>query len=265
MKGFSILAATFWAVVGMTGCDSPSNQNDTESAWTAVTGRVLLVQVADLSPSDLEAMPEEIWSAVEESGWFTTPRGLEREKPLTGTLLRKYGATAFGIAVDGRPITIGEEGEFAVDLPDRSYRPSVTLLMDGEVVGSEVVQVEWVAQNERSPEIHVLWHKLRDQHGLHDHHAGGDHDGHGEPTEEDGLQKSHIACLDYNGRFGNCRNYSSGWRRYANFVLSDCDYAWGTFGLCWLDQFGREGADRFCDGSRNCSSLIGHAQREHCH
>ncbi len=39
-------------------------------------------------------------------------------------------------------------------------------------------------------------------------------------------------CMDYNGVFTDCVNYGSGWKRYRNFILSDCDYAMGQ-GHCW--------------------------------
>ena len=39
-------------------------------------------------------------------------------------------------------------------------------------------------------------------------------------------------CMDYNGVFTDCVNYSSGWKKYRNFILSDCDYALGQ-GHCW--------------------------------
>lgn len=42
------------------------------------------------------------------------------------------------------------------------------------------------------------------------------------------------AYLDYNGPFGNCINYSSGWWKYQNFIASDCNIAmqFPTF-MCW--------------------------------
>ncbi|KAK3292357.1 uncharacterized protein B0H64DRAFT_426488 [Chaetomium fimeti] len=40
------------------------------------------------------------------------------------------------------------------------------------------------------------------------------------------------ACMDYNGLVTDCKNYSSGWKKYRNFVDSDCDVSLGK-GHCW--------------------------------
>ncbi|KAH6650562.1 hypothetical protein F5144DRAFT_556517 [Chaetomium tenue] len=39
-------------------------------------------------------------------------------------------------------------------------------------------------------------------------------------------------CMDYNGVVTDCKNYSSGWKKYRNFVDSDCDVSLGK-GHCW--------------------------------
>jgi hypothetical protein len=39
-------------------------------------------------------------------------------------------------------------------------------------------------------------------------------------------------CMDYNGLVTDCKNYSSGWKKYRNFVDSDCDVSLGK-GHCW--------------------------------
>jgi hypothetical protein len=39
-------------------------------------------------------------------------------------------------------------------------------------------------------------------------------------------------CMDYNGLVTDCKNYSSGWKKYRNFVDSDCDVSLGR-GHCW--------------------------------
>jgi hypothetical protein len=39
-------------------------------------------------------------------------------------------------------------------------------------------------------------------------------------------------CMDYNGIVTDCKNYSSGWKKYRNFVGSDCDTSLGR-GHCW--------------------------------
>jgi hypothetical protein len=39
-------------------------------------------------------------------------------------------------------------------------------------------------------------------------------------------------CMDYNGIVTDCKNYSSGWKKYRNFVGSDCDVSLGK-GHCW--------------------------------
>lgn len=39
-------------------------------------------------------------------------------------------------------------------------------------------------------------------------------------------------CMDYNGYVTDCKNYSSGWKKYRNFVGSDCDISLGR-GHCW--------------------------------
>ncbi|KAK4183478.1 hypothetical protein QBC35DRAFT_418849 [Podospora australis] len=39
-------------------------------------------------------------------------------------------------------------------------------------------------------------------------------------------------CMDYNGIVTDCVNHSSGWKKYRNFVESDCDYSLGA-GHCW--------------------------------
>jgi hypothetical protein len=39
-------------------------------------------------------------------------------------------------------------------------------------------------------------------------------------------------CMDYNGIFTNCVNAGSGYRRYLNFINSDCDVAL-AMGHCW--------------------------------
>lgn len=71
------------------------------------------------------------------------------------------------------------------------------------------------------------------------------------------------ACLDYNGPYGNCKNYDSwySWRKYANFVGSDCDYAMGI-GYCWNELMPGVSCNH---GNTNCSPLIGHSQSHHCH
>jgi len=69
-------------------------------------------------------------------------------------------------------------------------------------------------------------------------------------------------CRDYNGNLGDCINYSSGWRKYTNFILSDCDYAMGA-GYCWNELM--PGVSCVHLGYTNCGYLIGHTSAHHCH
>ncbi len=39
-------------------------------------------------------------------------------------------------------------------------------------------------------------------------------------------------CMDYNGIFTDCINHGGGWRKYTNFIGSDCDWALAA-GECW--------------------------------
>lgn len=39
-------------------------------------------------------------------------------------------------------------------------------------------------------------------------------------------------CMDYNGIFTDCINHGGGWRKYRNFIGSDCDWALAA-GECW--------------------------------
>ena len=43
---------------------------------------------------------------------------------------------------------------------------------------------------------------------------------------------SNTVCMDYNGYGTDCVNYSSGWKRYKNFIGSDCGVATSR-GYCW--------------------------------
>lgn len=69
-------------------------------------------------------------------------------------------------------------------------------------------------------------------------------------------------CLDYNGRFGTCEDLG-GWRRFRNFIASDCAAAMGN-GHCWTEIM--PGPGHGCNhGGNNCSHFIGHPSGHHCH
>ena len=82
---------------------------------------------------------------------------------------------------------------------------------------------------------------------LHDQHHGGHH------------TNSHLPCLDYNGPYGNQKDNQWWGQSNVNFIGSDCDVAFYT--CMWYDFT----KSPICNGSYNCSSLIGHCTGYHKH
>ncbi|WP_078666694.1 MULTISPECIES: hypothetical protein [Carboxydocella] len=78
--------------------------------------------------------------------------------------------------------------------------------------------------------------------------------------ESDGVTgQAYIPCLDNNGWF----NYGPSTPEHIGFPGSDCDISLGNYAECWPEVFG-EGT-RYCDGTKNCSRLIGHSMYWHSH
>lgn len=227
---------------------------------TTIEGDVILTQVADLSDEEIARLPQEILPAVEQGGWQRSELGLERSKVLTPGLITATHSHGLEIRVNGVPIDWAEDGSFiARDVPvTETGELNVDLVIYDKARTASFIKAD-VDQSRGNTDIRIRWYKL--QQPAHDEHAEHEHLG----TASSELHTAGFACRDYNGPFGDCKNYHDGLWKYTNFILSDCDYAWGTYGVCWLDMLGDEGADRYCNANRNCSALIGHSHSHHCH
>lgn len=218
-------------------------------------GYAWMTQVAELTHEDIANLNDEVMDVILATGWTRTLRGFERSKLVEPQVVWDIMGIEFIFEVDDREITIAEDGSISMDMVPTAI-PAVRLFTRKGVEREEYTSpsVEYSVFTDRNGrsgiEIASFRAGPRAQEYSNHHHGG------------DSASSASLPCIDYNGRYGNCTNYSSGWRKYVNFILSDCDYAWGSYGYCWYDH----GDNSYCNGTtRNCSSLIGHSSSHHCH
>jgi hypothetical protein len=242
------------SLIGMVGAGCGSS----EPRLQTFSGRFMLIQVADLPQSDIDNIPANMMPAIQQGGWTRTSRGLERSKIFARTHFEQYRKDEVVVTLNGVPLEWHSDGTYeAKDVPvSPSDQIKTELVMNGEEKHSDFIGTELVPTSDGHHDVNLLWYKLREpEHSNEGHNHGGVVH-----------SAAYVPCLDYNGPFGNCVNYSSGFGRYQNFVASDCDYAWGNYGYCWADMVGGDDSGgRYCNGTKNCSPLIGHSSYHHCH
>jgi hypothetical protein len=222
----TILAISLVGVTQASGIDSSKSEQ-----VSGLQGRIL--GVIEIPKSEI---PEEFLEGerakMAEGGWVIADTGLRREG----------GLPSVAVKVGKYATVTDENGYYELEgIPAGSHRLQVVLDDRKEVLVDRTVII--TAGRSRSKDIYAYYRTIDEV--VHGNQRGS---------------QSNVPCLDYNGPYGDCVNYSSGWRRYQNFILSDCDRAYFADG-CWRDSTN----NRHCNGSHNCSHAIGHSSGHHCH
>ncbi len=194
-------------------------------------GTLTVVTVEELDATEWALMPLDMLSHLYAHGWTRTDRGLERREDVTPFTLR----TADGEA------TVNADGTFRFRGSEepKLYYQGFEILPDAPLtrkVENGVVQL-------------TVTLSIRDHLTHHEHLPKA-----GDPSVQ------YVPCLDYNGPWGNQRDYPHYHPQAAiNFNGSDC---WSAWPVCMLRDFTPW---KYCNGSRNCSGLIGHCSGYHRH
>lgn len=183
-----------------------------------------------------------------------------RYDPETGEMRVYFPVRSAVVAREGRRFEASSHGSLSVEgdvdpgalrVIGRRQTAEITgvatnTLEDGILLLASPVEVDHILDGD----VLVFDFGERELSGHHDH--GGAHHAHGALGARVGCLANHggvnctiafgvgqgrcpfnpAVCMDYNGVFTDCVNYASGWKRYRNFILSDCDYAMGQ-GQCW--------------------------------
>lgn len=229
-------------------CNSEPQKTDT------FHGYVKIVQIADLNTEELSYLPAQARDSIVRDGWNVTTHGLERSKIFERSLYETYHKHDFILTANGIPIEWHSDGSFlAKNIPiTDGISPEISIIINGTKRTAPFISTEIIASQNGTSDININWYKLRESAHTHTDSTSGL------------LTSEPVPCLDFNGPYGDCVNYSSGASKYLNFIKSDCYYAWIPYGLCWLDFFGN-GDDHYCDNMTNCSHFIGHPAERHCH
>lgn len=217
-------------------------------AWSQVTvgrgtieGQVLgilqLEKTKEVSDF-LSSLTSEKKIALKKLGWQETKTHLEREGGLKGVT----------VSVADHKSTTDKKGNYRLtDLSEGEH--TLTVSFRDEVLSTESVIVQ--RDRVRKKNIYAVHFDLDKAFKM--------------GQSEGVTTQSHLPCLDCNGPWGDCKKpghvIGNQWGSGGlNFVLSDCDQAYFRAG-CWRDHT----RYRYCNGSRNCSPMIGHSSYHHCH
>ncbi len=213
------------------GCQGGTTPTEADTQDTQVSsGTLHVVSVLELPDSAVATLPSEALQQMGMHGWVRSDVGFERHEDPTSFSVRSGNVVS----------KVGPDGAF--QLTDREdcalYFKDVPLLMD---------ELPLVRTVDAEGNVHMtMTLSVRAHDELHQRH-GGHH------------TNSHLPCLDYNGPYGNQKDNQWWGQAGVNFVGSDCDLAFVT---CVQYDYSKS---PICNGSFNCSSLIGHCTGYHKH
>lgn len=245
MKRLVVLVALAVMVMTMFAAISTRSEQTNQQFTASIEGAICGIKQFSRSPEiDTELTLEKLRG----SGWIRTATHYQKTVILS----------SFYVAIDDdlTPICVDTNGQFKISTTPGVHTIHVFDADEVELIYREVF-IEEVGETAYLPIVIVNDLENHSCCAIREHIDTGN-------MSHDESNESNITvlpCLDYNGPYGNCVNYSSGWRKYTNFVFSDCDLA-SDRGHCWSEFMPGHSCNH---GGRNCSVYIGHSQRHHCH
>lgn len=229
------------------------------------TGYLYLTHVIPFTADDMAELSsspdgQEALSLLASGGWTWTDRGFATTKKLSPAELSVNGdiGLEFEVFMGDKVARVGADGSLLVDGDINADDIMVMAYADdgaeAMVMNSDTVQLNIIDIN-GIKSVEIVSYVAEHSHDGHDGHDTGSESNMAPPPS------SSVPCRDYNGRWGNCSSSATGYQKYKNFIGSDCFYAIAVWGLCFMDFSSWD----YCNGSRNCSWMIGHSSSHHCH
>lgn len=196
------------------------------------TGSLHIVSVLEMPDSMVAALPHGALQEMSNEGWVRTAQGFERyEDP-----------TTFSVSSGAIVSTVKSDGSF--EIADRN---NYTLQFMSLPISMDRAPIQTTIAADGT--VHMMAMLSVREHLMHnDHHGAGGH-----------VPNGTLACLDYNGPYGNQKDNQWWGQAQTNFIGSDCAVA---FSSCVFYDFTKS---PICNGSFNCSSLISHCTGYHKH
>lgn len=261
-------SVAFFALMATMACnpaESPDATPAQPDSEVAETGYLYLTHVIPFTAdnvAELASSPDgqAALSLLATDGWTWTERGFETTKKVSPAELSINGdiGLEFEVYMNGKATPVGADGSLIVDGDINTDDIMVMAYADdgaeAMVMNSENVQLN-IIEMDGIKSIEIVSYVAEHNHDGHDDHDTGSQANMAPPPS------SYLPCRDYNGRWGNCSSSASGYQRYLNFIGSDCYYAIAWWGICFMDFTSWD----YCNGSRNCSWMVGHSSSHHCH
>lgn len=234
-RRLGVAAAVLLLPVVLWGCQQKKTL--TQPLPAPAAGTLEIHSVLEMPETAIASLSTEALHDMAEHGWVRTDRGFEHvEDP-----------TSFSVHSSGVISKVQPNGTFSVADPSsyslyiKNHNPSgdeLQVFMDNAPITRSV---DAQGNVHMVMTLSVLAHEEMHNH-LAEHHTG-----------------AYLACNDYNGPYGNQKDNQGWWQDSINFVGSDCQAA---FSSCMWYDFTKS---PICNGSFNCSSLIGHCTGYHRH
>jgi hypothetical protein len=165
--------------------------------------------------------------------------------PVDGALIEYHHGTAEANEQGELAITYNDIHNTGIYVLGRKQTKEITGV-EGNIIRDGVIYLsEKQKMDHRQGNIYVFDFGDKVLPGHHDHSSGrvfgkaSCMSNHGGPNCSNafGIRKGRCTfrsnvCMDYNGIVTDCKNHASGWKKYRNFVDSDCDVALAR-GKCW--------------------------------
>ena len=206
-----------------------AEQSDNEFA------KINIVLVATLSKQEINKIPRNILKQAFKLGWRRTKEGFSKI----------YSGKHATVEIGKFKAISDNRGRFKAPNIKFEQSSKVQLYIDGNLLKNPVSVHKHSDGTISRIDVKVA---------LADHNMVA-----GKGISVQGRGPMNARCLDYNGPYGNQRNYSRRyWRSWVNFIGSDCDVAFFA-AQCWRDVSGG------CWRNPNCSPVIHHSWRYHRH
>jgi len=219
-----------------------------ESDSGGIKGRIIGVFEAEKTPENLDSLSQftdEERQDMAEGGWVETENSIRLEKGLPGVT----------VSLGEYQTITDQHGNYSLTgLPAGQYVMTISI-RDEVLVSRSIVIRKGVVRSKDIEAFHVDPTQTQGQQNMGAELNQGDRSG--------SLMQSYIPCNDCNGPYGNCGSpgHVIGDSGGGNFWGSDCFWS-----LVWLPHCVLYHTSyAYCNGSRNCSPLIGHSTTHHCH
>jgi hypothetical protein len=221
------------------GAQPSGSVNGPPTGRPSVTGRLMVVFHAGLPDDAVAKLPPDFVEKAAEAGWRRVDGGFEKRiVGANGTI----SAGAATVSTDGNgyftfPDT-ASKSEVRLDLSVGSAQITRTRTRDARGVAEWNINADVLSCCSQGSEVRHASEPDRPEEGCH--------------------------CLDYNGWFSDGKIYPyNDWRKYRNFVMSDCDRSPWYLACPIVDKIA--GSCMKAHAGQICSVALGHSTQYHKH